>query len=57
MVAEDEDIEQNLKLLLLTAPGERVMPPEFGCGIRSMVFATMDRGTIIRELVKEGKIP
>ena len=57
MVAEDEDIEQNLKLLLLTAPGERVMPPEFGCGIRSMVFDTMDRATIIRELVKEGTIP
>jgi len=46
MVAEDEDIKQSLKLLLLTAPGERVMHPEFGCGIRSMVFDTMDMATI-----------
>ena len=57
MVAKDEDIEQSLKLLLLTVPGERVMHPEFGCGIRSMVFDTMDTATIIRELVKEGRIP
>ena len=46
MVAEDEDIKQSLKLLLLTTPGERVMHPEFGCGIRSMVFDTMDTATI-----------
>jgi len=54
MVAGDEDIKQSLKILLLTAPGERVMHPEFGCGIRSMVFDTMNTGTItaIQDLIQ-----
>jgi hypothetical protein len=54
MVDEDEDIKQSLKLLLLTAPGERVMHPEFGCGIRSMVFNTIDTATIttIQDLIQ-----
>ena len=29
---------QNLKNVLLTSPGERVMDPEFGCGIRKYLF-------------------
>ena len=54
MVAEDEDIQQSLEILLLTAQGERVMHPEFGCGIRSMVFDTMDTATItaIQDLIR-----
>ena len=27
-------IRQNLKMILLTAPGERIMYPEFGVGMR-----------------------
>ena len=27
-------VQQNLKMLLLTSPGERVMDPNFGVGIR-----------------------
>jgi len=30
--------KQNLKMLVLTTPGERVMMPEFGVGIRSYLF-------------------
>ena len=30
--------KQNLKCLLLTAPGERMMDPEFGVGIRKFLF-------------------
>lgn len=32
-------VEQLIKQVLLTAPGERVNRPDFGCGLRRMVFA------------------
>ena len=31
-------IKQNFKMLILTNPGERVMDPEFGVGIRQFLF-------------------
>ncbi len=31
-------IKKNLKMLILTNPGERVMIPDFGVGIRSYLF-------------------
>ena len=31
-------VEQMLRQLLLTTPGERVNLPRFGCGLRSLVF-------------------
>lgn len=31
-------IKQNLKMLILTNPGERVMEPEFGVGIKQFLF-------------------
>jgi len=33
-----ENTQQNLKNLLLTSPGERVMDVEFGVGIRNFLF-------------------
>ena len=33
-----EAIKQNFKNLLLTSPGERVMLPEFGVGLRQLLF-------------------
>jgi phage baseplate assembly protein W len=33
-----EAIAQNLKNLVLTAPGERIMNPDFGVGIRNYLF-------------------
>jgi len=30
--------EQNLKMVILTAPGERIMFPEFGVGARNFLF-------------------
>lgn len=32
-------VEQMIKQVLFTTPGERVNRPDFGCGIRRMVFA------------------
>jgi phage baseplate assembly protein W len=45
MVAEEQDIYESLRILLFTAPGERVMIPLFGCGIRKMIFEGIDTST------------
>ena len=46
-LARDEtDVEQAIELILATAPGERPMRPEFGCGVHDFVFDTIDAGTI-----------
>lgn len=34
----EEVIRQNLKNLILTSPGERVMLPDFGVGVRNYLF-------------------
>jgi|MDSW01.1.fsa_nt_gb phage baseplate assembly protein W len=31
-------LRQNLKMLILTAPGERIMEPDFGAGLRNYLF-------------------
>ena len=33
-----EAIQQNVKMLVLTSPGERIMDPNFGVGIRNYLF-------------------
>jgi phage baseplate assembly protein W len=33
-----EGIKQNLKMIILTNPGERIMIPEFGVGLKKMLF-------------------
>jgi uncharacterized protein len=37
--AYPEHVDQMIRQLLLTSPGERVCLPEFGCGLRQLVFA------------------
>ena len=34
-----EHVEQLIKQVILTAPGERINRPDFGCGLRRMLFA------------------
>jgi phage baseplate assembly protein W len=41
----EQDIEEAIWILLGTAKGERVMQPDFGCGIHEHVFAPNDPGT------------
>ena len=36
--AGDEKIRQSIWIILGTAPGERQMLPEFGCGIQDLLF-------------------
>ena len=35
-------VDQMVRQLLLTTPGERVNLPQFGCGLRALVFAPMN---------------
>ena len=39
---EDEDVREAIQFILGTAPGERPMRPEFGCGIHDYVFESVD---------------
>jgi phage baseplate assembly protein W len=41
----EESIRDSIRLILSTAKGERVMRPDFGCGIHDMVFAVNNAGT------------
>lgn len=54
-VAYEEDIRQSILIVLETAPGERVMRPNFGCGIHELVFTAVDSTAIqrIRSVVEE----
>jgi phage baseplate assembly protein W len=45
LTSGESDIVQAIKIILLTAPGERVMRPEFGCRIHELVFAPHDAAT------------
>lgn len=45
LAAYEESIEQGIRIILETAKGERVMRPDFGCGIHDLVFAVNDSGT------------
>jgi len=45
LVSGDREIEESIRLILGTAPGERPMRPEFGCRINEYVFAPADAST------------
>lgn len=45
LASGEHDIEQAIRVILSTAPGERVMRPEFGCRIHELVFAPHDAAT------------
>jgi uncharacterized protein len=42
----EQRIEESIYLILSTAKGERVMLPDFGCGIHDLVFAPNNAGTV-----------
>jgi uncharacterized protein len=54
-VAYETDIRQSILIILETAPGDRVMRPNFGCGIHELVFTAVDSTAIqrIRSVVDE----
>jgi phage baseplate assembly protein W len=44
----DEDVQEAIRLILGTAPGDRPMRPEFGCRVHDQVFAGVDAQTLGR---------
>jgi phage baseplate assembly protein W len=55
----EEHVKQLIMQVLLTAPGERINRPDFGCGVRRLVFApggdvaaTLAQTTIYQALTK-----
>ncbi|MFJ8788687.1 GPW/gp25 family protein [Streptomyces sp. NPDC102462] len=45
LVRDEREIEESIRLVLATSPGERPMRPEFGCALGDYVFAPADAGT------------
>jgi phage baseplate assembly protein W len=45
LVTGEREIVESIRLILSTAPGERPMRPEFGCGVHDYVFAPADENT------------
>jgi uncharacterized protein len=45
LVTHEQEVEESIRLILSTAPGERPMRPDFGCAIHDFVFAPADAAT------------
>ncbi len=57
-VAYEEDIRQAIQIILGTAPGERVMRPDFGAGLKALVFEPINTTTaaLARKRVEDALI-
>jgi phage baseplate assembly protein W len=42
----EQDIQHSIWIILSTAKGERVMRPDFGCGIHDLVFEVINTTTL-----------
>jgi phage baseplate assembly protein W len=45
-VAEEEDIQQSLRILLATAQGERIMREDFGCDLNRLLFEEITQSLV-----------
>jgi hypothetical protein len=45
LASQETDIEQSIRMILLTPKGQRMMRPDFGCHIHELVFAKNDGTT------------
>ena len=54
MVSYEEDINESLRILFGTVPGERLMHPGYGCRLKALVFEPLDDGTLaeIRHIIE-----
>ncbi len=46
MARYEDCVRQSILMILGTAKGDRIMRPDFGCGIHDLVFANNSPGTI-----------
>jgi uncharacterized protein len=58
MASGTEDIRQAIRIILGTNPGERVMRPDFGAGLRALVFEPLNTTTIqqVKERVRSALV-
>lgn len=45
---ERNEIEQAIRIIIMTVPGQRVMRPDFGCRIHELVFAPNNEETAVQ---------
>jgi len=45
VAVHEDSIQQAIRIILGTSPGERVMQPDFGCGIHELVFSLRNNTT------------
>ena len=52
---ENNELMQAIRIILTTAPGQRVMRPTFGCRIHELIFApnNIQTATLARDYVEE----
>lgn len=48
LVSYEDDIKEAILIILQTAPGERVMRPEFGCGINEYAFSVINISNLVQ---------
>jgi uncharacterized protein len=55
LVSGVDEIDAAIRLILSTVPGERVMRPDFGCSMWTLVFAPLTSATLglVEQSVKE----
>jgi phage baseplate assembly protein W len=58
LVSYEDDIDQAIRIILGTNPGERVMRPDFGAGLKAFVFEPVNTTTIeqLKTRVREALI-
>jgi len=55
LASGEDDIRQAILIILGTAPGERVMRPDFGAGLQALVFEPLNTATkaLVKHRVEE----
>ncbi|MBK1699381.1 GPW/gp25 family protein [Thiococcus pfennigii] len=46
LAAQEENVRQAIRLILGTSPGERLMRPDFGSGLRALAFEPLSSATV-----------
>ena len=45
LARQEQDVEQSIRMIVMTPRGQRVMRPEFGCHIHELIFAPNNAAT------------
>lgn len=58
IVTYEDDIRQSVRIILGTSPGERAMRPDFGAGLRDLMFSPINTTTmsLVRQRVLQALV-